>query len=68
MNTTIRPEFLSPDDFMMIWTDDEDCSDSDPLADHAAFVAYLHADSVDVDASYPIRWIADRESDRRVIR
>lgn len=69
MNNTIRPEFLSPDDFSCIWTDDEDLSDADPVADRAAFVAYLHADE-DEDAAFAnalaavannmtVRWIAD---------
>lgn len=75
MNNTIRPEFLSPDDFSSIWTDDENLSDCDPLADHAAFVAYVHADNEVDEIAYildgiasnvSIRWIT--ELARRVSR
>ena len=50
MNTTIPLAFLSPDEAARsVWTDDEDLSDSDPVADHAGFVAYLYADEDDGD-------------------
>jgi hypothetical protein len=48
MNTTIPLAFVSTDEAARsVWTDDEDLSDSDPLADRAAFVAYLYADEDD---------------------
>jgi len=49
MNTTIPLSLLSPDEANRVWTDDEDLSDSDPVADHAGFVAYLYADEDDDD-------------------
>ena len=78
MNTTIPLAMLSPDDVKRIMTDDEDLSDADPVADRAAFVAYLHADE-DEDTAFAnalaavaghmtIRWIAAHASDRRVSR
>lgn len=69
MNTTIRPEFLSPDDFSCIWTDDEDLSDCDPLADLATFTAFLYADEDDETYNlHPIRWIDSTNTARRVTR
>lgn len=68
MNTTIPLAMLSPDDVKRIMTDDEDLSDADPVADRAAFVAYLHADDDDVAFAnalaavahnMTVRWIAD---------
>lgn len=69
MNTTIPLAMLSPDDVKRIMTDDEDLSDADPVADRAAFVAYLNADD-DEDTAFANalaavahnmtgRWIAD---------
>jgi hypothetical protein len=52
-----------------IGTDDDNLSDVDPIADHAAFVAYLHAAEDDnTYMVYPIRRISDCETDRRVTR
>ena len=69
MNNTIRPEFLSPDDFSCIWTDDEDLSDCDPVADLATFTAFLYADEEDDTYNFhPIRWIDSTNTARRVTR
>ena len=69
MNTTIRSEFLSPDDFSCIWTDDEDLSDCDPLADLATFTAFLYADDEDDTYNFhPIRWLESINTARRVTR
>jgi hypothetical protein len=76
MNTTIPLAMLSPDDVKRIMTDDEVLSDADPVADRAAFVAYLRADE-DEDTAFAnalaavahnmtVRWITDLN--RRVAR